>query len=174
MRPALIYKITKGYFNTIVLHKPVLKSIEFSITAQCNSNCEMCFARFYRNAGKRELSVEEVRDVWSQAKKLGAIGSYLLGGEPMMRNDIFEILEVLEAKKYFVGIVTNSLVLTDGFIKKLKYSGVVFLSFSLDSINEKENDRLRGCPGHYRKVISAISLAKKYKFRIDISCLLSN
>jgi len=174
MRPGLIYKIARGYFNTIVLHKPVLKSIEFSITAQCNSNCEMCFARFYGDPKKRELSVEEVREVWLQAKRLGAIGSYLLGGEPMMRNDIFDILEVLETRKYFVGIVTNSLLLTDKSIKRLKKSGVTFLSFSLDSIDEKENDRLRGCPGHYKKVISAISLAKKYKFRTDISCLLSH
>ena len=173
-RPALIYKIIEGYFKTIVLHKPVLKSIEFSITTLCNSNCEMCFAHYYKNPQKKELSVEDVKRIWMQAKKLGAIGSYLLGGEPTMRKDIFDILEVLEAKKYLVGIVTNSLLLTEEFIKKLRDSGVTFLSFSLDSMDEVENDRLRGHPGHYKKVISSIAIARKYKFRTDISCLLSH
>lgn len=173
-RPGLIYALIRGYFKTIVLHKPVLKSIEFSITTLCNSNCKMCFAHYYRNSNKNELDVEEVRKVWLQAKRLGAIGSYLLGGEPTMRKDLFDILEALEAKRYLVGVVTNSLVLTEGFIKKLKDSGVTFLSFSLDSIDEQENDRLRGCPGHYRKVISAISVAKRYGFRTDISYLLSH
>lgn len=173
-RPGLIRKILNGYFNTLVLRKPVLKSIEFSITTKCNSRCKMCFAYNYRDSQKKELNAQEVRNVWLQAKKLGAIGSYLLGGEPTIREDLFEILEALETKKYLVGIVTNSLLLSEEFIKKLKRSGVTFLSFSLDSLNEEANDELRNCPGHYKKVISAIALAKAHKFRTDISCLLSH
>lgn len=173
-RNNILLRVFKGYVDTVIFNKPVLKSIEFSVTTKCNSNCENCFAEYYRSPLKKELSVEEIRGVWSQAKKLGAIGSYLLGGEPTMRSDLFDILEVLEAKKYLVGIVTNSLLLTDKLMFQLKKSGLTFLSLSLDSMYEEENDRLRHCPGHYRKVLSAIKLAKKYNFRMDISCLLSH
>jgi len=126
------------------------------------------------DSSKSELSAKEIASVWQQAKKLGAIGSYLLGGEPTLREDLFEILEVLEAKTYLVGIVTNSLLLTDELAHKLKDAGVTFLSLSLDSMKEDENDAIRNYPGHYKKVMEAIKLSKKYGFRTDISYVLSH
>jgi molybdenum cofactor biosynthesis enzyme MoaA len=111
-RPAILSKIAYGYFRTLVLRKPTLRIIEFSITHACQSGCGYCYAAKFQRGGEKLLSVDEIRDTWSQAKKLGAFTGFVVGGEPSLRKNFLDIVRALEPMKHMVSFATNCISLT--------------------------------------------------------------
>ena len=168
-KPHLIFKVGWGYFQTLVLGKPSLRTIEFAINTDCQSECEFCYATQNVHETEQELSVEEIRRIWREAKKLGAFSSIISGGEPTLRKDLLEILDAVEAKKHIVCMTTNAIALTEEKLKKLKEAGLSTFHFSLDSIDPEDNDRQRGYEGHFDQVERCIKWAKKLGFNIAIS-----
>ena len=101
-RPATLVKAARGYFRTLVLRKPTLRIVEFSITPACQSNCGYCYAAKFQRPGETMLTPEEIGQAWRQASRLGAFQAFLLGGEPSLRKDFLEIARVLEPKRNIV------------------------------------------------------------------------
>jgi len=111
--------VARGYFNTLVLKKSVLRTIEFAIVAECNVNCEMCYATKIVDKSQTRMTVDEYADVWDQAKKLGAFSVHLSGGEPTLRKDLPEIISVFDPGKTIISMTTNSSVLKTGYLETL-------------------------------------------------------
>jgi len=109
----------------------LLRSVEMAVTWICNLRCEFCYAEDLMYAQKRppDLPVETVRDVMQQAKKLGMIHVNVTGGEPMIRKDIYDLIDVIP-KDVVVSIVTNSTLLTEEKIRQLKQAGVSTIQMS--------------------------------------------
>lgn len=161
-RPVLVAKIARAYMRTLALRKPTLRICEFSITAECQSRCEFCYAsKFVRNDAE-PLSVEEIRDVWTQAKAQGAFSTVVFGGEPLLHPQFFDIIALLEPKKHIVTLTTNAIALTEEMIVELKRLGVFLVNMSLNSLDPAENDSMRGYAGHYDAVMRGMELCKKH------------
>ena len=109
----------------------MLRSVEFAVTWICNLKCEFCYAEDLMYAQKRppDIPVEVVRDVMKQARKLGMIHVNITGGEPMIRKDIYELIDVIP-KDIVVSIVTNSTLLSEEKIRRLKEVGVSTIQMS--------------------------------------------
>jgi len=115
------------------------------------------------NSETSELSVEEIRDAAKQSIILGAIQINLVGGEPLLRKDIFEIIKALCPSKVFVSINTTGLLLNKQMIERLRDSGVDMIKMSLDSPIALEHDKYRNSPGYFNKVIENLKLIKNTK-----------
>lgn len=130
----------------------------FLTTLKCNCNCETCLWK--NNTIKDELSLNEIKRIYLEAKEAGFIATILWGGEPLIRKDISKIIKFAknEAKFTIVGIVTNGWFLPqkiDKFGNDLN-----FILISLDSPRREEHDRIRGLIGLYDKIIESIDLIK--------------
>jgi MoaA/NifB/PqqE/SkfB family radical SAM enzyme len=167
-RPSILRKIAYGYFRTLVLRKPTLRIIEFSITPACQSRCGYCYAAKMQRNGEPLLSVEEIRDTWLQAKKLGAFTGFVVGGEPSLHKDFLEIVRTLEPKKHMVSFATNGISLTEEMVVELKKMGVFVIYVSLNSVDPATNDEVRGYEGHFDHAMRVIDLCKKYKIDVMI------
>lgn len=165
-RPALLAKIARGYFRALVMKQPVLRICEFSITYECQSRCSFCYAAKFRKEGQQMLTVEEIRRTWEQAKALGAFSSVVFGGEPLLHPQFFDIIKILEPKKYLVTITTNGINLTEDIIVELKHLGVFLINISLNSLDPELNDALRGYKGHFSRVMEGIELCKKHNMDV--------
>lgn len=110
---------------------PVLRSIELAVTWICNLTCEFCYAEDLMYAKKKPpaISIDAVRDLMAQAKKLGLIHVNVTGGEPMVRKDIFELIDAIP-KDIVVSVVTNSTLLTKEKIDRFKEVGVSTIQMS--------------------------------------------
>src|SRR5208337_4039598 len=150
------------YFRTLVLKKPTLRVCEFSITPQCQSKCNFCYAAKFEKPGDTLLSSKEIIGIWNQAKQLGAFSSIVFGGEPLLHPHFFEIIEALEPKRNLVTITTNGISLSEEKVIRLKRLGVFLVNISLNSLNPELNDRLRGYRGHFDAATKAIELCKKH------------
>lgn len=161
-RPVLLGKIARGYFRTLVLRRPTLRIVEFSINHACQSKCGYCYAAKFRRPGEPMLEVEEIRDIWRQSTKMGAIGSLILGGEPTLHPKFLDVVAALEPKKNIVTVATNCITLTEEMIVELKRLGVFVLYVSINSTDAATNDAVRGYEGHHAHVMRVIEACKRH------------
>jgi MoaA/NifB/PqqE/SkfB family radical SAM enzyme len=72
---------------------PVLGRLDLELTERCNNNCIHCCINLPEDddAGKREMSTEEVKRVLVEAAALGALSVRFTGGEPLLRKDFTDL-----------------------------------------------------------------------------------
>lgn len=165
-------QLRKTYFRTSISN-PISFSSKFIIelTLDCNLNCRMCFQKQYREKGydKQDIGLYELKEILYKIKPKQII---LSGGEPLLRKDFFDILDILKKLKTNVQIITNGSLFTDDTIKKIKsYDNIRLITFSLDYFDSRKHDTLRGKKGTFDSVIQAIDKLKD-KFRVQINTVL--
>ena len=140
-------------------------TLQWHITARCDQKCKHCYMRespTYLSELNNELSLEDCKliidDFSNTIKKWGVPGIInFTGGDPLLRNDFFDILKYAGKKDIDFGILGNPNHITPESAKKLKRLGVVMYQFSIDGL-EKTNDYLRGRNGLFKQTIKAIKL----------------
>ncbi|MCK5282274.1 MAG: radical SAM protein [Nanoarchaeota archaeon] len=176
-KPRVLIKIFKGFFNAIILRKKVLRTIDWAITYRCNFNCSLCSAKILMdsNKDKKELTPEQIRDVWRQAEKLGVIHVNLTGGEPTLIkiDELCKIIRYMNPKKFLISLVTNGSILNEEKIRKLKDAGLDTIQLSIDSTDPETHDKIRGVKGSHEKLMKCLKWAKKYHLVICVSTVLT-
>lgn len=131
-----------SYLLKVALSRKPIEMI-FSITFRCNSRCKMC-SRWKIDTSKDELATDQIKLIIPQLKKFGIMIVNITGGEPLLRKDIFEILDALRDIDLRVVLTTNGILLNEEKIKKLiKYKNVETI-ISLDTIDRELYKVLRG------------------------------
>lgn len=166
-------RVFMGYFKTLVIGRNALRTVEFTITADCNVNCEMCYASRIKQNAKKLLTPDEYRRVWAEARNMGAFSVLISGGEPTIRKDLFEVIEAFSPKDNMVAIVTNSTQLNSAMLKRLRDAHVSVIHLSLNSVNPEENDRIRDFAGHFDRVKRVAIEAKSLGFEVCLSNVVS-
>jgi len=90
------------------------------LTARCNMNCRHCYLNLPANdrqARARELTLAEIDDIAGQAVDLGALWCLLTGGEPLLREDFFDIYLALKRKGLLISVFTNATLITDEHVR---------------------------------------------------------
>ena len=135
---------------------------------RCNLACPGCGKIDYENSIlNKRLSVQECMDAVDEC---GAPVVSIPGGEPLIHKDIVQIVEGILARKKFVYLCTNGLLLE----KRLdKFSPSPYLTFSvhLDGLKE-HHDLAVNQEGTFEIATRAIRKAKKMGFRVNVACTL--
>jgi len=150
--------------------KPFPWYVNFFITNKCNLKCPYCYAVTNRNfdsatavegtSRSKDPSLDKILEIIDGLYSIGTRYICLLGGEPLLRDDLGEIIAHINAKNMLVGLNTNG-TLIDRKIEVLKRLNK--LTISLEGDKEK-HDYDRG-KGTYDKVMQNIRLLKEKKFR---------
>jgi hopanoid biosynthesis associated radical SAM protein HpnH len=135
---------------------------------RCNLACPGCGKIDYEDEIlNRRLSVDECLRAVDEC---GAPVVSIPGGEPLLHREIDQIVAGIVARKKFVYLCTNGLLLE----KKLDlFTPSPYLTFSvhLDGL-EAEHDRAVDQPGTFKRAVAAIRLAKSKGFRVNVNCTL--
>jgi MoaA/NifB/PqqE/SkfB family radical SAM enzyme len=131
----------------------------YYITLRCEGACEFCGVWQMKDMeGREEADLDAVKKNLRDLKKLGVVVMNFTGGEPLLRNDIAEILRFSKRQGFF------NILTTDGTEYLSKAESVTpfidHLVFSLDSPQASEHNRIRGADT-YNAVIDGIKLSKK-------------
>jgi hopanoid biosynthesis associated radical SAM protein HpnH len=133
---------------------------------RCNLACTGCGKIDYPDAIlNRRLTVAECLEA---ADECGAPMVAIPGGEPLIHKDIGEIVKGLVARKKFVSLCTNALLLE----KKLHLfepSPYLFFSVHLDGI-KKHHDKSVCMDGGFERAVAAIKAAKAAGFAVNVNC----
>ena len=135
---------------------------------RCNLACPGCGKIDYEDTIlDRRLSIKECLEAVDEC---GAPVVSIPGGEPLIHKDIAEIINGIVARKKFVYLCTNGLLLE----KKLnQFKPTPYLTFSvhLDGLQE-HHDKAVNQTGTFKKAVAAIREAKRRGFRVNINCTL--
>ncbi len=137
---------------------------------RCNLACPGCGKIDYpKQILDKRLSVEECLEAVDEC---GAPIVSIPGGEPLIHKEMKQIVEGIVARKKFVYLCTNALLLK----KKLKdYTPSPYLTFSihLDGL-EEEHDKAVDQKGTFKIAVEAIREAVSRGFRVTVNCTLFN
>ncbi len=116
--------------------------VSFNSLNACNSACPMCAV--WRQ-DEEKLSVAEIVPIVKELKKTGFLVMEISGGEPFLREDIYDIFAALDDSGFLYTTATNGTLLTPEGIERLKKArGLLQLAVSMDSLDPSTYARLRG------------------------------
>jgi radical SAM/SPASM domain protein of ACGX system len=142
--------------------------LQWHLTAICDQSCVHCYVNnsaTYEREIKKELShtkclriiddFSETFNEWGMPSKIN-----FTGGDPLLRDDIFELIAYARNKGLSVGILGNPNHLNNNIALELKNLAVDQYQVSLDGL-EETHDRLRGRRGLFNETLKAINILNK-------------
>lgn len=142
----------------------------WNLTNACNLACKHCYA----SANQRrdmELTLEEIAAIVPDMKKAGVRFVILSGGEPLMREDIFDISRVLRNAGLKTYLSTNGLLVGAGNIMEIK-NNFDYTGISIDG-EADTHDLFRGQKGAFDKALSSIRLCMEHDIKVGLRFTLS-
>jgi radical SAM protein with 4Fe4S-binding SPASM domain len=97
----------------------------------------------------------------------------LSGGEPLLRPDIFELINYGSKIGLKMGLGSNGSLVNESVSKKLKEAGVATVSISLDSNIPGQHDDFRGVAGAWQKAVDACKLLRKNNVLVQVNTTLT-
>lgn len=152
----------------------VLESIYLLLTDRCNLSCLHCCADAKDDIKSNELTTKQVLESIDKILQVNPKVITLSGGEPLLRDDIWEIVSYIRLKfNGHLSIMTNGLLINDKNVDKIcKYFNDV--SISIDGVDEESCKILRGVD-IYSTILDKVKLLQKHKLKeISLSAVLPN
>jgi MoaA/NifB/PqqE/SkfB family radical SAM enzyme len=122
---------------------------ELDITYQCNLRCQMC--QRWRDPRQDELPLETYRHLAREFEQLGVHQISIAGGEPLLREDVFRIIEGFAERGMSVNLCTNGM-LVEEYRREIADSGATCVTVSLDGATADCHDGIRGRTGSFQQI----------------------
>ncbi len=137
----------------------------------CNAHCQMCSVWKRK---KEELSLKKLFSMLKTLKKNGFNRVIFTGGEPTLYSKFKELNKFLEKEKIDFGLISNASKINEKSWKKLfPYKNPTGLILSLDSVDGKYHESMRGIEKLSKKVFSAVNVATKEGVFISINTVIT-
>ena len=132
--------------------KPV---VVWNVGRRCNLRCVHCYSQSRDQDYPNELSHEEGLRLLTDLGDFGAPVVLFSGGEPLLRPDIFELIQHATSRKMRAVVSTNGTLITTDIAARLKDAGLSYVGISLDGL-EATNDRFRGVKGAFKLALQGV------------------
>lgn len=146
--------------------RPVPQTLSIEVTRRCGAKCDHCLIK----EGEGELSREEILRTIDQALEMGTCIVTFTEGDPLLREDIFELIKHVDPEKAVVNLFTPGLDMTIEKAVRLKEAGLYNLIIGVYSTDPEEHDQVRGVIGAYSKAIEAIKIALETGLMVTMAC----
>ena len=121
------------------------------LTHRCPLQCPYCSNPLELERVNAELTTEEWQDVMRQAGELGILQIHLSGGEPTVRKDLEDIVDVAAKAGLYTNLITAGVTLTRDRLKKLKDLGLDHVQLSIQDVDEENAERISAYKGGLAK-----------------------
>jgi heme b synthase len=137
------------------------KWIAWESTRRCNLQCIHCRCSSDLNAPDGDFSTAEafrlIDDICSVSRPV----LVLSGGEPLLREDIFDIAAYGTEQGLRMCMATNGTLVTDSICRAMKTAGIRMVSLSLDGSSARIHDDFRRCPGAFDATVRAADTLRR-------------
>lgn len=145
------------------------KIIAWEITRSCNLACAHCRAAAHCAPYPGELSLDQCKAVIDDIATITDPILILTGGEPLMRADIWDIIDYAHEKGLHPVIGTNGTMITDEIARKIYEHNIPRVAVSLDFPNEAGQDAFRGKDGAFEETLAGIRNMNKYGIGVQVN-----
>jgi radical SAM protein with 4Fe4S-binding SPASM domain len=146
--------------------------VVWNCTRKCNLHCVHC----YSSAGDKDLAevlnTEQAKSFIRDLADFGVPVILFSGGEPLLREDIFELASFTSEQGIRTALSTNGTLISEYIAREIKNANFAEVGISLDGIGDK-NDRFRGKEGAYKAALqgirNCIALGLRVSLRLTIT-----
>jgi MoaA/NifB/PqqE/SkfB family radical SAM enzyme len=166
-------RLLEGIFRDKLYGLRTPRAVTIAVTHECQCRCIHCSAEDNLPAGER-LSAGEIQRILSEGLALGLTNVTFTGGEPLLREDLEELITCVPREKAVSKVFTNGALLDEGRAASLKAAGLQAIKVSLDSPDPFEHDRLRQRHGSFREVERGVACALEAGLLVGLSTYATN
>lgn len=164
--------------------------ISWNLTKACNLLCSHCYLptnsiqqfnptnHSIIKSGQPQCTTQDIKDELDTNNALKVIDDIaelnpniiliLTGGEPLLREDLFDLSSYASRKGMMVLLGTNACLINNDVARKLKDNGFSGIGISLDSIHPDIHDSIRGMKGSWKSAIEGMKACKRQGLEIQI------
>jgi radical SAM protein with 4Fe4S-binding SPASM domain len=154
-----------------VMYRPV---VFWNITDRCNLSCTHCYNKSGPGSSTvGELTTEEAMWVIDDLADMGVPLILFTGGEPLMREDIWELARHARSRGLKMALSTNGTLITPEVAVRIKGCGIEYAGISLDGARAETHDRFRNSPGAFDRTLAAFAACKKAGLRCGVRVTLT-
>jgi len=154
--------------NSLILPH-TLRMIAWEVTRRCNLSCLHCRASSEHGPYEGEFTTSQCFKLLDDIAAFSKPIIILTGGEPYLRDDIFEIASYGDQKGLRMVLATNGTLVTDEIAVKTLKSGIKRVSISIDGSNPDNHDAFRGVPGAFDGSMAGIEAFKRAGVEFQIN-----
>ena len=174
-KPMFLLRLIRNYILLVIRpSRPPLRFIDVAVSYKCNMKCTHCSATEMLRKGCKDMTLEEYRIAADKLIKAGVLVVNITGGEPLLRQDLYEIIKAFKPDRTMIAVQTNALLLDEKRLGALKAVGVDSIGISLDGASSDIHDSFRKTTGAFDHGIKMIEIAKKMGFNVGISYCLTH
>ncbi len=139
-----------------------LKWIAWEITRRCNLHCVHCRSSSELEIkGHPDFTFDEACRIIDDIASFAAPVVVLSGGEPLLRDDVFDIASYGTGKGLRMCLATNGTLVTPDICARIKEAGIKMVSLSLDGSTPDIHDNFRQQPGAFEGTVNAARLFRE-------------
>jgi len=135
------------------LSAPLVTSL--FVTLACNLRCAHCFVSTYKGKPRDGLPLDRMVELFTELERAGAPELIVMGGEPLLRPDIFELLEEVDRHHLNAVLSTNGVALDAEAARRLAAITLSRVQVSIDGPDAAAHDAVRGA-GTFEKALRGV------------------
>jgi radical SAM protein with 4Fe4S-binding SPASM domain len=148
-------------------------ALHLEVVAACNLKCTHCFAGELPRK-EEPLSLHELNTLFAQMAAMGTFRLGLTGGEPLLRKDLFDVIDLALSHGLCPCVTTNGLLITEEIARQFGKRELVWLNVSLEGATAATNDSIRGS-GTFDRVIEQLKILRKHcRFTLAFTIMSKN
>jgi pyrroloquinoline quinone biosynthesis protein E len=134
------------------------------LTYRCPLQCPYCSNPLDYTQHKNELTTQQWCDVFDQARQLGAVQLGFSGGEPLVRQDLEQLVAHAHQQGFYTNLITSGMGLTEQRVSCLKQAGLDHIQVSFQANDPLVNDALAGSKYAFEQKYNMCRIIKKYEY----------
>jgi len=143
---------------------PLVAKLE--VTHRCNLQCRHCYIP--PSSGKGEISFEKWRFIIDELYKAGSIWLCLTGGEPLVREDFFDIYRYAYKKGFILILLTNATLMDKKTAKFLREYPPFYIAVTLNGATKDTYESISGVEGSFENVMNGLKIMREYKLSLRL------
>jgi len=154
-------------------------AFDLEVTARCNNDCRHCYINLPagdKDARARELSLAEIERIAHEAVSMGAMWCLLTGGEPLLRDDFFELYMALKRLGLLVSVFTNACLVTPKHVELFRKYPPRDIEVTMYGATEATYEKVTRRQGSFKAFVRGLDrlLSSGVKARLKAMALRSN
>ncbi|UCH01767.1 MAG: radical SAM protein [Candidatus Bathyarchaeota archaeon] len=149
-----------GITKPLIAGAPI--AVVWNFTNHCNLRCSHCYTSAPSLPNNPELSTKDCFEVINRLVEANVATLNFSGGEPLVREDFFEVARYAREQELQVSLASNGILLTKNCVSKLNEIGVSSINISLDGALPETHERIRNLEGCFDLAINGITNSVKY------------
>jgi SynChlorMet cassette radical SAM/SPASM protein ScmE len=144
------------------------RSLDLEITSRCNASCRYCYYLNNQGVTYQDMSTERWLAFFTELAECRVMNVSLLGGEPLLRDDFFGLINGIVANKMRFDLMSNGSLLTAETAERLAATRRCDqVQISLDGSTAEVHESLRG-PGTFEPALAAIGHLQNAGVRVTV------